>query len=300
MADNPNILDRAVATAGGAALNELTNGGHEIWQRGAGAFTANNAYAADRKQISLAGTDTLSVSRDGTNKAGNSLYASACVFVLGSGAGATAYREVLKIADGYHHLLGGPVSFRAWVKLAAGVASAVRAYIKTDGTGGATTYSSYHGNNTAAESLDALLAVVPADATYVEVGLAFAASATVYTDNWMLVATAFATDYVGRHPGDELTRCQRYYEIIDAGFDFDGHSSANGNAYRRGTTYATTKGGVPTLTKNGTWTAGTCGQPAVTNSRVNGFAAYVVATNSGPFNSYTDSADDNVTAEYNP
>src|SRR5262249_55251334 len=46
-----------------ARLTLLPNGGFEIWQRGNGPFTANGVYTADRWQIFLAGTDTVSVTR---------------------------------------------------------------------------------------------------------------------------------------------------------------------------------------------------------------------------------------------
>src|SRR5215471_11335382 len=74
-----------------ARLNLLTNGGFEIWQRGNGPFTASNAFAADRWRIGLAGSDTLSVSRDGANvDAGlGSQWDAVCTFTLSGGAGST-------------------------------------------------------------------------------------------------------------------------------------------------------------------------------------------------------------------
>src|SRR5215471_7851986 len=51
-----------------ARLNLLTNGGFEIWQRGNGPFTGTgNGFGPDRWTLGIAGTDTLSVSRDTTN-----------------------------------------------------------------------------------------------------------------------------------------------------------------------------------------------------------------------------------------
>src|SRR5204862_4142173 len=74
-----------------ARTNLLVNGSLNVWQRGNGPFTANNAYTADRWQISLAASDTLSVVRDAVNidAAQGSIVAAACTFVLSGGAGAT-------------------------------------------------------------------------------------------------------------------------------------------------------------------------------------------------------------------
>lgn len=69
-----------LAAGGGDLYNFLTNPGFEIWQRGAGPFTANAAYAADRWKINLAGTSTLSVSRDSANAATDSQYCAAITY----------------------------------------------------------------------------------------------------------------------------------------------------------------------------------------------------------------------------
>src|SRR5215471_12459380 len=108
-----------------ARLNLLTNGGFEIWQRGNGPFTANTAYTADRWIIGLAGTDTLSVSRDTTNvdPAGSNASA-ACTFTLGTGAGATNLRQGLQTSSDQVSVGGRTLSFSARVRTS--VANAVR------------------------------------------------------------------------------------------------------------------------------------------------------------------------------
>ena len=284
-------------------VNQLTNGGHEIWQRGAGAFTANNAYAADRWRLIEAGTDTLSVARDGANKKTNSQYASAITFVLGDGAGATQYRQKLVISDNYHGLLGETISFRASVKLAAGVASAVRAFITTDGTGGTTTYSAYHGNNTNWEDLDVDGLAVPSDATYILVGLAFAASCTAYMDNCMLVIASLAFPYQALQPAEEWERCQRYYEVQGgeaAPSWVSGGYNAAGEAYYVYTSFVTRKAITPTMTKNGVWFLNNLAQPTPTSPSPTGFTLQSIVTALGNSWFYCNGIDDTVTAEANP
>ncbi len=285
--------------------NQLTNGGHELWQRGAGAFTANNAYCADRWQIYLAGTDTLSITRSATKKT-NSLYASACAFVLGNGAGATQYQQklVISTSDEYHHLLGQVVSLTISVKLLAGVASAVRSFITYDGTGGATTYSSYHGNNTDWEDLTVLNVTVPTDATYVLVGVALAASCTAYIDNCALTLGPQAPVYEGEHPAELWDRCQRYYEI-QAGTVGGQPWVVNNNGGAAGyiacsPVFTTRKTVAPTMTKSGTWIVNKVGQPVARASSVIGYNLYAQISSAGNQYFQPDSVDDTVTAEANP
>src|SRR6266516_2712368 len=96
--DDINYLDAK-------SVNQLVNGGFEIWQRGTGAFAANAAYTADRWQIGIVGTDTLSVSKNTANVDTGSIACAACTFTLGTGAGATYLGQFCKTGDG--HQVGG-------------------------------------------------------------------------------------------------------------------------------------------------------------------------------------------------
>lgn len=219
--DTAAILDGAVTSAkiaGSAPVrtNLLTNGGRERWQRGTGSFTATGAYTADRWRIELAGTDTITVTQESgsTNKKANSQFSLKAVFTLGSGAGASRIYERLAISDDWYGLLAQALAYVDSVKLGSGVASAVRVGVKTDGTGGTTTYSGYHGNNTNFEELSPASITVPTDATYVEVGVYFAASCTAYLDNAMLVLGSVAADYAPLHPAQEMERCERYFQAL--------------------------------------------------------------------------------------
>ena len=292
--------------------NYLVNPGHEIAQRGAGAITANNAYTCDRHQIILAGTDTLSWTREGTTKMTNSLYSSKCVVVVGTGAGATHHREVLTIADGYHGLLGKAVTFSA--NRSTATAAAVRAYIKTDGTGGTTTFSGYHTGGGSFELLTVSLATVPTDATYVEVGTAFAASCTAYEDNDALgIGSSSALDlYASLVPAEEWSRAMRYFEVHGYGntstnsgqpryygpsVASDGINLPIGFAVRKAVA-------MPTMTKAGTWSASgnASGQPSAADPTPHGytFAESTGAVITTSVNVYPDTSDDTITAAADP
>ena len=298
----------APPTGGGDFYNFLTNPGFEVWQRGAGAFTADGAYTADRWLMDEVGTDTLSVTREGTTKSTNSLYSLAAVFVLGNGAGATQIYQQLSINvnDENHQLLGQAISARIAVRTA--TATAARVFIATDGTGGTTNYSGYHTGGSTFENLDVTNITVPSDATYVRVGVAFAASATVYMDNASFAISATAPTYKGLARSEEWGRCQRYYET-------HGESSADavGNFpslmwYTADTAdhvlnvpFNTPKAVAPTVTKNGTWqTAGVGAQPTVGQGAKNGYSLVGTGTANGNFVARPNSADDTVTAESNP
>jgi hypothetical protein len=240
------------------------NNGHEIWQRGTGPFTANNAYADDRWQIILVGTDAISVTPETTVRKTNSKTSAKLAFTLGSGAGASRFKQRLVIADGYEHLLGQPFSVRCPVNANAG--NAVRAFVTTDGTGGTTIFSGYHAGNSAFADLDVANVIVPADATYVEYGITLQATATVYLDNVMPVQSPVCCNYAKLHPAEELARCLRYYETLpinDSSFEASMVATAGGQALRTMYFFRALKAVIPTTTKVGTWAVGNCGQPSV-------------------------------------
>lgn len=297
--DAPNARINVDVLGGGGNL--LVNPGFDVWQRGAGAFTASLAYGADRWQILLAGTDTLSISREGVTKKANSLYSAVCTFVLGTGAGATRLRQRLVIVDGHHYLLGQPVSFRFPLRVSA--AAAARAYIATDGAGGTTTYSGYHTGAAAFEDLDVINVTVPTDATYVEFGIAFAASCTAYADNAMATPGEAAEPYVGLVPSEEWERAQRYYEsragLPANAFSFRGY--VNAATYLVWVIFmATRKAVTPTITKGGTWSVINCGQPAVDVANNLEGRIYAIGSAAGMMEFFSDSADDTIVYEANP
>lgn len=284
---------------GFARQNLLITGGFELWQRGAGPFSATAAYTADRWQISLAGTDTLQVDREAAVKEADSLYSALCTFVLGTGAGATRLRQRLVISDGFHWLLGRTVSLRMSVRTA--TAAAVRAAITTDGTGGTSTYSGYHTGGGTFEQLTVAGVAIPADATYIELAVAFAASATVYLDNSMAVEGSVAAPYRQMHPADEMDRAQRYYEIIGGeafSIQYTLYETAGNNAFT--TVRYAEKSVTPTVTKNGVWALANCNQPTVAAPSKNSARMYAAATATGSLQFQADNVDRTITVEANP
>jgi hypothetical protein len=95
-------------------------------------------------------------------------------------------------------------TFAMEVRLENGVASAVRLYIKYDGTGQTTVYSDYHGNNTNWERL-LKTALIPDDCTSIEFGVEFHDVDVdyVYVDNCQVELTDYPlilAPYVPRLP----------------------------------------------------------------------------------------------------
>jgi hypothetical protein len=210
-----------------ARANLLTNGGFEYWQRGTGPFVTNGLLSADRWVFALAGTDTLSVSRDTANVDTGSLACAACTFVLGTGAGVSGLTQGQKTTDGAQ-VRGRTVALSLRVKTS--TAGAVRASIGSDGTGAVTVYSSFHTGNGAYQTLS-VTATIPADATVVNSGVVFAASCTAYLDNASLVVGSQPANYVPLHPADDLARCLRYYQRWNSGYVGLGSSSTTTQHY---------------------------------------------------------------------
>jgi|SRR5215469_1855897 len=200
---NPNL-------AGGANL--LTNGGFEVWQRGNGPFSASGVLTADRWRMNLAGTDTLTINRANAPVGSYGQYALSANFTLGtSGATPTQIFQGLSRSDGYA-LQGKTVSYSIYVST--GIPNAVRAYLASDGTGGVVQQSAF---NSGAPNNAQVLTVtypVPADATFLNVGLFFYATSAPAIDNAMLVIGPTPVDFVPMNPADDFFRCLRYYEII--------------------------------------------------------------------------------------
>lgn len=292
------------SVSGGDLYNFLTNPGFEVWQRGAGAFTADGVYTADRWLMDEAGTDTLSVTREGTTKKDDSLYSLAAVFVLGSGAGATKIYQQLSINanDENHMLRGRTLSARIAVRTA--TASAARIFIESDGTSGTTNYSGYHTGGSTFENLDVTNITVPTDATYVRIGVAFAASATVYMDDATLTMSATAGTYIGLVRAEEWARCHRYYEVHGAlntaGPIIRMPAAAAGVIAAYGSFLERKAHSAPTCTKAGTWIQTNCDQPTLQQSDERTYSWFVSASGAGAMNSSPDSTDDTFTFVANP
>ena len=276
----------------GAHRNLLVNGGMEYCQRGAGPFTADNAYGPDRYQIDLVGASTISVTQDSSVVAENSRYSLKAVYTHSS---ASLIKQ--RIED-YYQLRGKTLSLSILVRPTTAQNGTIGVGIYDSG-GGSSSYPNCPANTwtliTVTEEIDAA-------ATYVEVRLELGASMTVYFDNAMLVVGPAAAPYQPLTPQEDLARCQRYYEVhggVSGAMTFGGYGAAASGAFQF-VPFAVPKGGTPTMTKNGTWNTTNCGQPSASGPMVSGYTLQVTVTALAAFLTNCNSTDDTITAEWNP
>ncbi len=275
----------------GAHRNLLTNGGCEVWQRGAGGFTANNAYTTDRWQLTIS-TGTATVTQETSivdTGSGSSLK-----IVTAGTVDQSIKQKIENLAD----LRGRTIYFSARVRQS--VASAVVARIAAAGGSSDSATSATTGSYV---TLTVSLAVGAADAGPLTVALVFSAAGTFYLDNAMCVVGPAPAPYQPLHPQEDLARCQRYYARMhgdtSAGANYFAYGAASANCSlpypHKVTTYAT-----PTVTKNGTWAVTNCGQPQI--GFVDNYAAAIFATVTalGSFGWGTNSTDDYISIESNP
>jgi hypothetical protein len=281
-----------------ARANLLPNGGFEIWQRGNGPFNVTGQFTADRWQFALAGTDTLSVSKDTTNQdtTTGSQACAACTFTLGTGGGVTLFNALTQ-ADG-QQLRNRQVS--ASVRVRTATANAVR-LAGYDGT--AWTYSAYHPGDGTYHTLT-LTWTPGAAATSTSFGVIMTASCTAYLDNAMLVPGSVSANYVPLTPADELARCFRYFEIMDpsstGALMISGMSTGASNAQRAAFAYKARKAVIPTVTKNGTWSVSNAGQPIVDQMGYDGTVLHILSVAAGDTFAYSGTAGNSLTVEANP
>lgn len=269
---------------GGAHRQLLVNGGFERWQRGA-SFSTTGAVTAD---MWVAGaTPAATITQETTTI--DSASASALKIVT-----STANGLAEQTIEDYVSMRGKTLSFS--IRVRQGVASNVRAYIKDNvtTTNGATVAT------TGAYVTITVTATVGAAATSLKAGVQLLAADTVYLDNAMLVIGPAPAPYQPLHPAEDLARCQRYYEVFSVNFNA---YNAAGAAMAQTYGYKVTKGGTPTLTKNGTWAVLNCGQPTVTavpnfEKEACYLSATVTALGAAAFG--PNSADDTITAQWDP
>jgi len=278
-------------------LNLLTNGGFEIWQRGNGPFTATSAFAADRWSLALAAGDTLSVSRDSANADVGSVYCAACTYVRSTGS--SWLNQLLSVNnDGPMALRGRTMTLSIRVKTS--TPNAVRA-VYADGLGNFF-YGPYHTGDNTYQTLSYTFTWPASGSTAFRVGVDFEASCTAYVDNAMLVVGAVAADYAPLHPADDFARCERYYEVIG------GQVTNSPQLFSYGATsqqvsipisFHARKAVIPSVTKNGTWSANNCTQPGAA-ADLDLWTFYVNVTAIGSFNVMSNAAGQTFVFEANP
>lgn len=290
--------------ASGTLSNLLVNPGQSIWQRGTGAFTANAAYTSDRWQINLNGTDTASIAQEATIT-DNNKYALKFTLTAGNGT-TTSIRQQLKFATGeetQYGLRGQTVI--AQMRVRANSAITCRAYVKSDGTGGTTNYSSAHTGGSTFETLSPAAYAIPTDATYVEVGVEMKTNnMIVYLAGTTLVVGSTAQAFSPLPIAEEWDRCLRYYELYNP----DNGTSAFENAGLGGiatdiwqtVSFTVRKAVSPTVTKAGTWSVTNCGQPIVIDASMSIFSLQATSVAAGQFAYYQNGTDDTIISVANP
>lgn len=186
--------------------NLLTNGGFEIWLRGAGPYSSNGAYSADRWIVFFQGTTTISASRDSANVVpGTGGYCAACTVTNASAGQIAQLYQYLASSDVV--LNGLTVSFSARVK--SSVANAVRLRLND----GAVVNGAYHSGSGNYETLS-VTKTLNISSGQVQCGVVFEGAGTFYVDNASLVVGSQPANYVPLHPADDLARCQRYFQTL--------------------------------------------------------------------------------------
>jgi len=188
-----------------ARANQLVNGGFDWWQRGAGPFSTNNVYTADRWLASMGAGGTFSISQDQVNVDIGSPAALAWTYTHG-GTLSTVFQK-----------LESAVAFRSRtitfsVRVRTSTANAVRAFVTPSVTG--QQFSTYHSGGGTYETLS-LTVTVASNETQILVGVATSNSCTAYLDNANLVVGSQAANYVPLPTADDFNRCLRYYEVFD-------------------------------------------------------------------------------------
>lgn len=274
----------------GSHRNLLTNGGFEVWQRGAGGFTADLAYTADRWQLDIeVGTATVTQETSVVDASSSSLK-------LVTAGGASSALIVQKIED-VKQLRGRTISFSARIQQSVASQAVLRI---TDSAG------SSNGSAVATTgsfvTLTVSRAIGASEAGPLTVSIAVGAAGTYYYDNAMLVIGPAPAPYQPLHPAEELARCQRYFEVVGGTSNalyLGGYNAAGANS-GCSIFHKVTKGGVPTITKSGTWNVTNCAQPTVDAPSPELFRIFSAITALGAFFFTPNSGDDYVTIEHNP
>lgn len=291
------LADLGAAGAGAGGANLVVNGDQWWSQRGSGPFTAHNAYAADRWQIQLAGGSALSVStliETGTPSSqsprparehSNFAYTHA-------GSGSAQYRQKVEFPQRYRGLW---LSMSALV--AADTANMARLFLD-DGV--SLTTGAFHTGGGSVQRLTVAKQVgAAASALYGGLQLSGASGAGGMTA-FMLVMAAEAVDYIPQQHTAEWAMIERFYEQKTDLFIDGGVAAAGGVTRTLFVPFRVQKGGAPTVTKLGTWGVVNATQPTIVASSAQGFRIQTTSVAAGAFSAATDSADDVVTAEWNP
>jgi hypothetical protein len=277
-----------------ARLNQLVNGGFEIWQRGNGPFTGTT-FTADRWATSLGGTSTMSISRDTVNVDTASGACAAVTYTHNAQSWLSQFLEDTK------QLVGRQISVS--VRVRTSTASAVRVQLYAGTNAGALIASSpYHTGGGTYETLRVTGTPTAGSPTLISVSISFEASCTAYLDNAMVVYGPNAGDYMPMPPADDLERCLRYYQVLGpnatASLEVSAYAGAGGTPSE--TFQYSPKAVIPTITKVGTWAVANCSQPTVAGADIDSCYLTITVTALGIGNTWNGNAGNKITVEANP
>jgi len=104
-----------------------------------------------------------------------------------------------------------------------------------------------------------------------------------------------ATDFEHRNFGDELARCQRYYQFYGKAAStvlVGGSAQASGDQFTGWMPYPVVFRATPSFTKNGTWQLSNCSQPNALFGNAQGVTLYAAAGGAGNWYFHTNGTDD--------
>ena len=272
------LADLGNAFSDGALSNRniLINGNFDVWQRGDTSTTSNGYGSADRWRHYTAGVGgaTFAKNSDGDMH----------ITVTGSGSGTARVGQIIEFPEKYH---GQTVTFTAKVK-----SNSTNARLLVDTNTQWYTETDTHSGGGDWETLSITLTLESSGLTYLRftVGLDGAQSANVSltSSDYVTIKECqlergdTATPFEHRSYGDELQRCQRYYQTGGVVY-FRAYQVAGAYA-GQGFEFKNTMRATPTFAFGGdaTWsTTNITGDPIVNPESGSGYLTYALWNASG-------------------
>jgi hypothetical protein len=283
-----------------AQMNFVINPAFDVWVKGSGPFSSQWAVTADRwmngADSGTPGTVTKDVITPLTGMPGFTN----CLKLVTPATASTYY--ILQPFEDFAHFAYQPMTFSAWVLTSA----ANTARVVLDGGAGQKFVSSYHTGSGAWQrlSISATFGAVPNVSVYLQVE---GASKTVWFAGPMLTYGLDVRPFSVLPRTLDVIRTQRYLEKHASpdttGMLWRGYMTAGGGVAGF-VPFNTEKGGVPSVTKQGTWgIGGLTGQPTFGGSYITWTGYSFEGTKDGSAGTwfvYQDSADDTIIAEWAP
>lgn len=213
----PKLQQQQVNSYGYAQANLLVNPGFELWQRGAGPFTATNAFCADEwRATSVSGGESQQVDRESTIKKYSDY---SLKFNVSSSASTSGISQGI---ENFKNLAGQWITYSLWVNT---VSPSVRIRI-TDYNGTEQPVSSdYHSGSGEWEQLTVTkqlrTGLLPFASWEHSFGVRLSCyldstvNGTFYMDGGTCVLGNFpqGVPFIPLNPAEDMQRCERFYEV---------------------------------------------------------------------------------------